>query len=82
MTPTDRSAVRIASASEKGMQLHLAWIAVIYGEELIRAHRLEDARDILEWVRRFAQDAALDNEASRSLVDKYSHELDAAEREP
>ncbi|HZF25094.1 MAG TPA: hypothetical protein VEZ88_02445 [Steroidobacteraceae bacterium] len=82
VTPTDRSAVRIASASEKGMQLHLAWIAVIYGEELIRAHRLEDARDILEWVRRFAQDGALDNEASRSLVDKYSHELDAAEREP
>lgn len=36
----------------------------------------------LEWVRRFARDAALDTPQTQTLIDNYARALESAGREP
>jgi hypothetical protein len=82
VTAADRSAVRLASDAQRGMPLHVAWIAVLYGEALVDAERLFEAQQVLEWVRRFARDAALDTPQTQTLIDNYVRALESAGREP
>ena len=82
VTAADRSAVRLASASHRGMPLHVVWIAVVYGGALADAERLFDAQQVLEWLRRFARDARLDTPQTQELIDDYARALELAGREP
>jgi len=82
VTPNDRGAIRIASAAEQGLQLHVAWTAVVYGGALMQGGRVRDARDLLEWLRRFVRDSRLEVSQARTLVDDYAHDVEAAERKP
>jgi len=81
-TLMDRSAIRVASVAQKGMALHVAWVADLYGRELLRARRLREARDVLAWLRRFARNAELDTGQARDLIETYAQDLEAAGREP
>lgn len=81
-SPMDRSAIRISSTTTQGFSLQVAWLAVLYGGELLRAQRLRDARQLLEWLRRFERESGMDTPQGREIVDGYARDVAAAEREP